>query len=169
MDNTRTHPLQRVKHALHGPTAQRFVAVKCCCHRRSGHRADRKPHSGAGISEIQHASRLREPPDPDPVYAPGLISGPLHARTECTHDIGGVQDILTLQQPCNGAFADGQGAKNERPVRNRLVAGYPDPSLDRAALAGCQRHWFGRVHRGGILGNLRPPTTQPRAASSCRF
>ena len=79
------------------------------------------------------------------------------------------QDILAFQQPCNGAFANGQGAKNERPVRNRLVAGYPDPSLDRAALAGCQRHWFGRVHRGGILGNLRPPTTQPRAASSCRF
>ena len=114
---------------------------KCRRHRRSGHGANREAHTRAGISKIQHAGGLGEPPDPDPIYAPGLISGPFHPRAKRTHDIGGVQDVLAFKQTCDDGLPDGQGAKNESAVRNRLVARHPEPSLDRAALAGCQRCW----------------------------
>jgi hypothetical protein len=127
---------------LHRPAAQRFIAIEGCRDRRAGHSANRKTNAGSGISEIQHTGRLREASDPDPIYAPGLISGSLDPRAKRAHDVGGVQDVLAFQQTCDGTFTDCQGTKNERAVRNRLVAGYPDPSLDRAALAGCQRRWF---------------------------
>ena len=80
-----------------------------------------------------------KPADADAVDTPGLIAGPLHARAERTHGIGGVQDVLAFQQPADGGFADRQGAQNQSAVRDRLVAGHPDASLDRAALAGGQR------------------------------
>jgi hypothetical protein len=142
LDNTRAHLLQRIEHALHRPVAQRFIAIESCRDRRTGHSANRKTNAGSGISEIQHAGWLRKAPDSDPIYAPGLISGSLDPCAKRTHDVGGVQDVLAFQQTCDGAFTNCQGTKNERAVRNRLVAGHPDPSLDRAAWAGCQRRWF---------------------------
>ena len=43
-----------------------------------------------------------------------------------------MQHVLAFQQAGNRALADREGTENQRPVRDRLVAGHADAALERA-------------------------------------
>jgi hypothetical protein len=68
--------------------------------------------------------------------APAIITGTLHTRAQRTHGVGGMQDILTFQQPRDGGFADRKGSQDQGPVGDRFIAWYADTALHGAAMAG---------------------------------
>jgi hypothetical protein len=97
VNDAHTHLLKRIEHALHWSATQGCVAVKGNGYGRARYRADREPNTGAGIAEIEHASRLCEPANADTMNAPGMIPGALDTSTKCPHCVSGVQDVLALQ------------------------------------------------------------------------
>ena len=60
----------------------------------------------------------------------------------------GAQHVLAFEQPLDRRFADGEQSENQRPVRDRLVAGRPQAAAERAAAAGGQRR------RAGVGGSV---------------
>ena len=75
----RAHALERIEHAPHRPRAQRGIAVEGRGDRATRDRPDDQAAAGAGIAEIERSGRLREARDPDPVDAPGALSGAFDA------------------------------------------------------------------------------------------
>ena len=132
----RAHQFQRIEHASHRPRAQRGIAVECRRDRASGDRAHHQAAAGAGIAEIKRRCRLREARDADAVHRPGDIAGPFDLRAQRPHRLGGVEYVLALEQAGDPCFPDRQRAKNQRAVRNRLVAGHADAPGQGCRLRG---------------------------------
>src|SRR5262249_51959016 len=124
---------QRIEHALHRPTTQRFIAIKCSRHRSPRYGADCQAAAGAGITEIEHASRFREPANADTMNAPSAVARALHPRAEGPHGVGGMQDVLALQKTADSGFADRKGPEDQGAVRYRLIARHAGAALQGAA------------------------------------
>jgi hypothetical protein len=97
VNDSHTHLLQRIEHALHWPATQGSVAVKGNRYGRARYRAYREPNPGAGIPEIEQTSRLCKPANADTMNAPGMIPGALDTSAKRPHCLSGVQDVLALQ------------------------------------------------------------------------
>ena len=168
LDHARAHALQGIEHAPHRPLAQGGIAVERGRHRAAGHRADRQPHAGAGIAEIERACGGGKAADAHAMDAPDAVAAALQPRAQRAHGVGGMQHVLAFQQPRHRAFADRQRAQNEGPVRDRLVPRHPGAALQGPAAAGGQRRRNGGVHGLRVLNNAGRPTMRPRAPSSRR-
>ena len=137
MDDTCTHLLQRVEHALHRPAAQGFIAVKGCRDRQR--RPRHQSQAGTPVPELPKSSALAgcaKPADSDPVDAPGLITGSLNPRAERTHDIGGAQDVLALQQACDRAFRQPSGRQESERGEKSTYRRAPGPVPGSGRLGG---------------------------------
>ena len=76
--------------------------------------------------------RARQAADADPGDA---ASDPALARddgAERPGRVGGAQHVVALEQALDPGLADAQQAEDERPVRDRLVAGQARPAAQRA-------------------------------------
>src|SRR5262249_29473620 len=130
---------KRLEDALHGAPAQARVAVEG---RADGTAADR-PHdeaaAGAGIAEVEHANGRAEAADADAMDAPGPFTRAFDLGPERTHSIGGVEHVLAFEQPGDAGLADRERAEDQRPVRDRFVAGHARGAFERARAARGQR------------------------------
>ena len=134
-DRPRTHADQRVQHALHGPLAQRGIAIEGRGYWAACNCADHQPAAGAGIAEIQGLARLGKARYAHAIDLPDALADPLDLSAEEAQDFGGIQYVSTLQKAGNPGSSDGQGSQNQRPVGNRLIAGGTDTAFQRSAPA----------------------------------
>ena len=133
------HQLQRIKDAPHWSAAQRGVAVEHRRDRAAGDGPHHQPAAGAGIAEIERILRFGKATHPNAIDLPRELAGPFDPRAQRLHRFGGIEDVLALEQAGNAGFADRKCAQDQRPVRDRLVAGDADFAGQGPAGAGFQR------------------------------
>ena len=137
----RAEQLQRFQHAAHRALAQRGVAGEHDGDRRGCHRAHHQPRAGARIAEIEDV-RWRPPA----AYT-GAVDMPLSGTdldrpgAKRPHRPDRVQHILGFEQARDPGLAQRQGAQDQRPVRDRLVARNGCHPLQRGRTARFQ--WAG--------------------------
>ena len=76
------------------------------------------------------------PADAPAAGAPDAVLAALGFAAQQPHRFGGAQHVLAFQQALDGGLAQRQGAQHQRPVRERLDAGHPDPSAQPTTGAG---------------------------------
>jgi hypothetical protein len=135
----RAHALERIEHAPHRALAQGGVAIESRRHRAGSHRPHHETAAGAGIAEIEVGPRLRESSDTDTHDAPHALALAGHGRLERAHGLGGIEHVLAFEQSGHPGSADCQRTENQRPMRNRLVAGNAHMPLQARGAAGGQR------------------------------
>src|SRR5262245_41464291 len=135
-----------IENPPHRPLAQAGIAVEGRGDGAARDRAHDQAAAGAGIAEVEHAVRLPEAADADPVNAPSAFAGPLDASAQRPHRLGGVDHVLALEQPGDPRLADRERADDQGAVRNRLVAGHAYAALEGARAVRGERGWGGMVH-----------------------
>ena len=90
-----------IQHPPHRPAAQRGIAVERRRDRAAGDRSHHQPAAGAGIAEIERRLRLGKPGDPDAMHRPGEIAGSFDLRAQRPHRLGGIENVLALEQARN--------------------------------------------------------------------
>ena len=121
------HRGQRLGHPAHRPPAERGVAVEdreqVAPREQPRDEARRRP----GVAAVEDAVRLDERVaarrDHAVVHAPVVLGNALHGRAECGADPRGGPDVLAVARRRDRALALGEQREEERPVRDRLVAG----------------------------------------------
>ena len=155
----RAEQRQRTEHATHRPSAQGRIAGKNCRDRRGGDRTHGEPHTGAGVSEIEHILGLRKTTHTHPTHSPPPLALLGKIGAKISHSASGVEDIFGLEQAGNSGFADRERAQDQGTMRHGLVARCNHTALQRAEIAGNQRlSIFEPGHRPSlhILGLPKP-------------
>jgi len=114
--------------------------------RAARRRAENQAATGAGIAEIEDAIGRLEAADADAVHAPNPLARALDAGAKGAHGLGGIEHILPFEQPRDPRFTDRQRAEDQRPVRDRLIAGHADAAAQRRVAAGGEGRWCDRLH-----------------------
>ena len=122
-----------------GRVAQRGVAVERRRDRAAGDGAHHQAAAGAGIAEIERRRRAAaKPPTPTPWTRQAPSPGALDRGAERPHGVGGVEHVFAFEQARDPGLADRQGAEDQRPMRDRLVARHADAAAQGAGSArGC--------------------------------
>jgi hypothetical protein len=93
----RAHLAERPQHPHHRPSAQAGVAGEADSDRIAGDRAHHQPHAGAGVAAIDDVGGLDQAPPP-PLDPPGALAPPFDGRAQRPHRLGGVEDVVALEQ-----------------------------------------------------------------------
>jgi len=131
----RAHLRQGPGHPPHGPAPQRLITVE---HEvppgAPGQQAEHQPHGGAGVAAVQNVVGFLEAIEPHPLHANGLPG--LDRRDHHPHGPqagGGAEGIFGRQQPLDHRLPFGDGAKQQGPMGDRLVAWHPHRAAQAAA------------------------------------
>ena len=156
---------QGVGHPRHGARAQRSIAGKGRTDGRGGHGAHDQPHARAGIAAIDHILGFGETAHPHPMHMPDAIVVAADLGPEGAHRAGRIQHILPLQKAGDHRLAHRHRPKDERAVRDRLVARHIGHALERHTLAGSHRNGIAMAgHRGHLLACVLRVIDKPRGA-----
>ncbi len=118
------HAAERLQHAAHGALGERGIAGEARLHVVAGHHAKHQPRAGPGIAEIEAAQWAVQAAD---ALASDLDDAifPAHLGAKRRDGTGRGQDVVGLEQAGDAGPPRGQGAEDQRPVRDRLVARHP--------------------------------------------
>ena len=92
--------------------------------------AHHQPRTGAGIAEFERLGWRPEAADAASFDLPNVATL-FRQRAEGDHRFSGVYDVLGFEKPRNARCAGRQRPENQRPVRNRFIAGNPHAALER--------------------------------------
>ncbi len=137
--NLDAHQRERIENAAHRPLAQRSIAVEASGDPMAADHAHHQPRAGAGVAEVKRRIERQNGADAQTLDAPAPFAEPLDARAEGAAGFAGVQNVVALQQTADFGCPTGQQAEDEGAMRNRLVAGRPDASFERARARRGQR------------------------------
>jgi hypothetical protein len=73
------------------------------------------------------------------VDAPRPFASAFDLGAERAHGIGGVEHVLAFEQPRDAGLSDRERAEDQRPMRDRFVAGDAGGAFERARAARGQR------------------------------
>ncbi|MCY1297547.1 hypothetical protein D9M70_469900 [compost metagenome] len=122
------HLTQGIEHARHRPPAERGIADEGRFEIIDADETHDEAATGAGVAEIERRFRRKQRTIADAVDDPGvaLLADP---GTYRLHGPAGGDHIRALEQAGDTRFAGGKPAQHQRPMRDRLVAGYSDRTL----------------------------------------
>jgi hypothetical protein len=93
----------------------------------AGQEPQQQPRRCARIAEIQDVFGFEEASDATAAHTPDPVAVARHLRAHQPHRRGGAEHVLAFQKAVDLAFAHGDAAQHQRPVRDRLVAGHANP------------------------------------------
>ena len=126
----RSHAPQWLDDPVHRPGSDRLVASQHREPREGRRHAGHETDAGSGVPDVDHAVGFVKSVSPavDPVA--------IDSRPHGANRGGGVLDVLAGGQPPDAALPVSQSRQDQRPVRDRLVAGdAQDPPQRTTCLA----------------------------------
>ena len=159
-ERARADALQRIEHPPHRALAQRGIAVEGRRDRAAGDRSEHEPAPGSRIAEIKRGGRFGKAGDADAADDPRAGAAPLEKGAERLHRLRGVEHILAFEQSADFASRRRKRAEDQRPMRDRFIAGHAHAAAERAMAAGGERSGRG-VHRENPLSRAAAPRPHP--------
>ena len=129
--------------------------------------AHHQPRARAGVAEIEPLRGLDEAADAGAADPPAPRRVARHGGAERPAGGGGAQHVVAFEKALDPGLADRKQPEDERPMRDRLVAGRAQTASQRSAGGGCGRRGIGMsVGHGGFAFDRRRAGRLGRAVVS---
>ena len=137
-----------------GRLRKRSVAVETRRDRVAAGDAHHQPRARPGVAEIEPLRGLDEAADAGAADPPAPRRVARHGGAERPAGGGGAQHVVAFEKALDPGLADRKQPEDERPMRDRLVAGGAQTASQRSAGGGCGRHGIGMRVGHGVLPSI---------------